>query len=81
MLQKNDALGHFRVGEKGRVVGYDLQQSAYRQKLLALGLTPGTPFEVVRKAPLGCPIEIAFRAYRVSLRTEEIAILRVTSDE
>ncbi|PVF13147.1 ferrous iron transporter A [Yersinia pestis] len=38
---------------------------AYRQKLLSLGMLPGSSFNVVRLAPLGDPIQIETR--RVSL--------------
>lgn len=46
-------------------------QPAYRQKLLAMGLTPKTPIHVIRKAPLGDPIEIQVRNYFLSLRRHE----------
>ncbi|GAB4367050.1 MAG: FeoA family protein [Methylohalobius crimeensis] len=59
------------VGEKGRVLGFGQGNPAYRQKLLAMGLTPGTEFTVIRFAPLGDPIEIHVRRYDLSLRREE----------
>ena len=77
MLDNIKVLGQFAIGEKGQVVGYDVARSQYRQKLLAMGLTPGTSFQVTRVAPLGCPIEVAFRGYSLSLRKEEIDILQV----
>jgi len=43
------------------------------RRLLELGLTPGTVFRVVRVAPLGDPIEIALRGYRLCLRRAEAA--------
>ncbi|OGT48603.1 MAG: iron transporter FeoA [Gammaproteobacteria bacterium RIFCSPHIGHO2_12_FULL_41_15] len=44
---------------------------AYRQKLLAMGLTPNTSIQMIRKAPLGDPIEIQVRNYYLSLRSRE----------
>ncbi len=49
------------VGDTGRVVGFDNSFPPYRQKMLAMGLTPGTEFTVIRIAPLGDPIEIRVR--------------------
>lgn len=40
-------------------------------RLLELGLLPGTEVEVLRRAPLGDPIEIRLRDYSLSLRIEE----------
>jgi ferrous iron transport protein A len=65
------------VGEAGRVVGFDKGAKAYRQKLLAMGLTPGTRFSVTRYAPLGDPVEIRVRGYALSLRKGEAAALLV----
>lgn len=37
-----------------------------------MGLTPGTEFKVVKIAPLGDPIEIDLRGYRLCLRKQEM---------
>lgn len=42
-----------------------------RRPLLDLGLTPGTPVLIVRRAPLGDPIEIFVRGCHFSIRREE----------
>lgn len=42
-----------------------------RMRLLELGLLRGTTIEIVRFAPLGDPIEIKIRGYRLSIRKEE----------
>lgn len=70
-------LGELHVGETGRIVGFDRGVAAYRQKLLAMGLTPGTEFSVIRVAPLGDPVEIRIRGTELSLRKGEISALRV----
>ena len=48
------------------------------QRLMMMGLIPGTPFTVVRVAPLGDPIEIKVRGFNLSLRREEASGLWVT---
>ena len=49
----------------------------YVQQVTRLGLTPGTTFRLVRRAPLGDPIEIKLRGYSLALRPAEADALRV----
>lgn len=70
-------LKDMRVGDAGRVAGFEEGGRSYRKKLLAMGLTPGAEFSVTRVAPLGDPVEIAVRGFRLSLRREEAAAVRV----
>jgi len=65
------------VGEKGRVAGFVKGASAYREKLLAMGLTRGTEFTVERVAPLGDPVEIHVRDFALTLRKEEASAIMV----
>lgn len=66
-----------KVGEEALVAGFSKSDSAYRQKLLRMGLTKNAEFKVVRKAPLGGPIEIEVRGSRVVLRSDEADVLEV----
>jgi len=59
------------AGATGIVTGFAKADPAYRVKLLSMGLTKGTPFEVVRVAPLGDPVEIRVRGFSLSLRKAE----------
>ena len=68
------------VGDAGKVAGFEEGGRSYRKKLLAMGLTPGTSFQVTRVAPLGDPVEIAVRGFRLSLRKDEAAAVRVEKD-
>ncbi len=67
---KSRPLGSLAVGESGRIVGFTLPDDL-RQRLLELGLTKGTLCKVVRFAPLGDPLELEIRGYRLSLRKAE----------
>jgi len=42
-------------------------------RLREMGLLPGTRIRVVRRAPLGDPLEIEVRGYHLSLRRDEAA--------
>lgn len=71
----NERLGglnfaNVRPGMTVRVVSI-LAETPEIRRLQELGLTPGTVFRVVRVAPLGDPVEIALRGYRLCLRRAE----------
>ncbi|MCF6203253.1 MAG: Fe(2+) transporter permease subunit FeoB [Methylococcaceae bacterium] len=71
------SLKEMSVGDTGRVVGFDKSFLPYRQKMLAMGLTPGTEFTIIRIAPLGDPIEIRVRGTDLSLRQKEVSAIRI----
>ncbi len=71
------SLDQLRVGQRARidsVAGDD----ALVQRLLEMGLLEGEDVEVVGFAPLGDPMDIRLRDYRLSLRRSEAARVRVT---
>ncbi len=47
-------------------------------RLMELGLTAGTPVEMVRFAPMGDPVEIRLRGYNLTLRRQEAAQILVS---
>lgn len=47
-------------------------------RLRELGLTPGARVEVVRRAPLGEPIEIMVRGSHLAMRNHEAAHILIT---
>ena len=47
------------------------------KRLMELGLLPSTLVRVLRRAPLGDPIEFELRGYRLCLRQSEAARVRV----
>ena len=71
------SLAQLQAGDHARVISLAQGNRAYRYKLLALGLTPGTQFILVRKAPLGDPLEIRLRDCSFVLRSDEAALLRI----
>lgn len=70
-------LNEFRPGDKARVMGYSGRDSAYRRRLMAMGLTLHAELEVVRYAPLGDPIQIKVRNTYLSLRKDEAVLLKL----
>jgi Fe2+ transport system protein FeoA len=75
------ALNTLLPGESGTVIRMDAANPKVRQRLLEMGLIRGTPIELVRFAPMGDPIEVRVKGYRLSLRREEassVIVERVT---
>jgi len=70
-------LSDMRVGESGQVLSLRCCDKAYRQKLMAMGLTRGTQFRVMRVAPFGDPFEIEVRGFALSLRKDEAESLQI----
>ena len=52
---------------------------AIRERLAELGLTPGQVVRLLRRAPLGDPIEVLVRGYRLAVRGDEAAAVEVES--
>ncbi len=61
-----------------KITGFSREISpAWRQKLLSLGMLPGSSFNVVRVAPLGDPIHIETRRVNLVLRKRDLAFLEL----
>ena len=73
----NQRLQHLNPGTTVRVLRFDDTEAAYVRQVARLGLTPGTTFRLVRRAPLGDPIEIKLRGYSLALRPHEADALIV----
>jgi ferrous iron transport protein A len=65
------------IGDLAKIVGFEPTGRAYRKKLLAMGLTPGTEFSVTRFAPMGDPVEIKLRGFALTLRRDEASVLQI----
>lgn len=70
-------LAELGVGETARICGLNCEDDRHRSALLNLGFIPGTRVSLVRVAPLGDPVEIRIRGFRVGLRRSEAACIRV----
>jgi len=73
----SESIASIKPGSRGEVTGYTSGSAAWRDRLLAMGLTRGTSFTVLRVAPLGDPVEIEVRGFKLSLRKTEADALEV----
>jgi ferrous iron transport protein A len=69
-------LAELRVGEAARVARV-IGQDSLSLRLMEMGLTPGVEVQLVGSAPLGDPLELVLRGYRLSLRRSEAARVEV----
>jgi ferrous iron transport protein A len=65
------------VGQRARIQSLSGADNLL-QRLLEMGLLEGEEIEVIGIAPLGDPVEIRVRDFRLSLRRREAATIRVT---
>lgn len=77
MQSSSTEFTNLQPGDQARVKGFGPMPEYYRNRLLSMGLTPGTEFTVMRQAPLGDPVQIMVRGFRLSLRRAEAGALQV----
>ncbi len=70
------SLDQLRIGQRARILAVAGTDSL-AQRLLEMGLLEGDELEVVGLAPMGDPLEIRLRDYRLSLRRTEAARIQV----
>ena len=63
-------------GVRGVVLAVEVE-GALRKRLVEMGVTPGVLIAVERVAPLGDPIAVEVRGYRLSMRKREASKIRV----
>ena len=63
-------LDRLKAGESGIIQGYEKAEELH-QRLKELGLVEGTPVSVKRFDPLGDPMEIVVRGYKLSIRKQD----------
>lgn len=63
-------LAELGPGDRGRVIEVAGEADTAR-RLMDLGMTRGTAVEVVRRAPLGDPVEVRVRGFMLTLRRAE----------
>ncbi|MCH9756363.1 MAG: ferrous iron transport protein A [Gammaproteobacteria bacterium] len=63
------------AGDKVRLLSFGETDSAYRRRLFSFGLTKGVLVRVIRRAPLGCPLQLHVRGTDFMLRAAEASYL------
>ncbi len=71
-------LHHLANGCQGKVVNIG-GDTELRRRLLEMGFCNGTPVQLVRRAPLGDPIEFRLRGYSLSLRQDQARHVQISA--
>ena len=69
-------LSEARVGATVRVDSVD--DAPMKQRLMTMGLIPGTKIEILQSAPFGDPIAVRLRAYNLALRKDDADLIEVS---
>lgn len=72
------SLEQVAIGTTARVADVS-GADAVALRLLEMGLTPGVQVRVVSTAPLGGPLELELRGYRLSIRRHEAARVAIAN--
>lgn len=70
-------LSDLEPGEKGVVVRIK-GSGATRRRIMDMGMVRGSEIKVVRRAPLGDPVEFEIRDYNLTLRKREAELIYVS---
>ena len=70
-------LSELKIGELGIIKKID----SHLHRLLVMGLIPGAEIKLIRKAPIGDPLEFEIKNYSLSLRKEECQKIEVQLHE
>ena len=66
-------------GKTGMVLRVDsIAESGLKERLMTMGLLPGTKISVLRSAPLGDPMAIGLRSYHLAIRRKDAANIQVS---
>jgi ferrous iron transport protein A len=64
-------LSNLKPGEQGRILKLDSSIGPIRRRLMDMGVMPGEMIKVEKVAPMGDPIEVTIKGYKLSLRKSE----------
>ena len=73
-------MSELKPGDQGVVMAVNAP-GEIAQRLFDMGLIKGTHFKVLRKAPLGDPLEIKLRGFLLALRMKEAECVSVARRE
>lgn len=70
-------LFQLQPGKEAKVVDMALLCGDIRRKLMIMGLLPGTPIRMIRKAPMGDPVQIEARGVSLAIRSSVAEMIKV----
>ncbi len=80
MEKEKTVLSDLVVGDSCIVTNV-MGEGKVRRRLFDMGVTPGADIKIVKKAPLGDPIQVIIRNYDLTLRKTEAELVVVKKEE
>lgn len=71
------SLDSLKIGQDAIIETIDSDDIALRCHLLDMGLTPNTEITLIKKAPLGDPMEFRLRGYELTIRKENASKIKI----
>jgi ferrous iron transport protein A len=71
-MRKKCTLADLELGKRARVLEV-ARESPVRRRLMELGFTPGAEVHLLTAAPMGGPLKVFVRGYRLSMRRQDAA--------
>lgn len=75
-MSEKTTLDMIQPGGKAKIIGVNGDRDV-KKRITEMGVTRGSVVEIERVAPLGDPMDIKIRGYRLSLRKEEASSIEV----
>jgi len=79
-MGQTKTLSELEPGQKGVIVSVRGSGST-RRRLIDMGMTKGSVVQVIRKAPMGDPIDFKVKGYHLSLRKTEADRITINSEQ
>jgi len=73
-LKMEVKLSEFKIGDEG-IIKIVNGEGKLRRRLFDMGVTPGAHVKLIKKAPLGDPLEVNIRNYELTLRKSEASLV------
>jgi Fe2+ transport system protein FeoA len=74
-------LSDLSIGSTAMIKDIPVGHDEHITRLRELGLVPGTKIRLVRRAPLGDPLEIAVRGSRLAIRRSEARHIQILPEQ
>jgi ferrous iron transport protein A len=70
-------LSQLQQGQKATITSFTELSNDVRKKLMVMGLLPQTPVKLIRKAPMGDPLQVEVRGVSLAVRVNIADAIRV----
>ncbi len=70
-------LSDLKEGDRGTVLSMNGLSSEVRKKLMVMGLLPNTEVTLIRRAPMGDPLQVEVRGISLAVRESIAATIEV----